>query len=40
VNNAVNLVGHQGLSAESLGLRVLAPGESMSAEMTMRIEKA
>jgi aldose 1-epimerase len=38
VNNAINLVGHQGLSAESLGLRVLAPGESMSAEMSIRME--
>jgi aldose 1-epimerase len=40
VNNAVNLVGHQGLSAQSLGLKVLGPGETMSAEMSIRIEKA
>ena len=38
VNNAINLVGHQGLSAESLGLKVLEPGESMSAEMSIQME--
>jgi aldose 1-epimerase len=38
VNNAVNLVERAGLSAEDLGLRVLQPGESMSASMSIRVE--
>jgi aldose 1-epimerase len=37
VNNAVHLHA-QGLSAEDLGLKVLQPGESMMAQMTIHVE--
>ena len=40
VNNAANLMARHGFSAEALGLRVLEPGESMSAEMSIRVESA
>jgi aldose 1-epimerase len=40
VNNAASLMVHQGFSAEELGLRVLEPGESMSAEMSIRVASA
>ncbi len=38
VNNAVNLLGQEGMTAEALGLKVLLPGESMTATMTIRVE--
>lgn len=38
VNNAVNLLGQEGMTAEVLGLRVLLPGESMTATMAIRVE--
>jgi len=38
VNNAVNLLGQEGMTADALGLRVLLPGESMSATMAIRVE--
>ena len=38
VNNALNLMASTGASAESLGVRVLQPGESMSAEMSIHVE--
>ncbi|MDP1657355.1 MAG: aldose 1-epimerase [Thiobacillus sp.] len=38
VNNAVNLLGQAGMTAEALGLTVLLPGASMSATMTIRVE--
>jgi aldose 1-epimerase len=40
VNNAVNLVSTGAWSANELGLRVLQPGESMSAVMSIRVEDA
>jgi aldose 1-epimerase len=40
VNDAANLMAKHGLSAEALGLRVLQPGESMSAEMSIRVAAA
>jgi aldose 1-epimerase len=40
VNNAANLMARHGFSAEQLGLRVLQPGESMSAEMSIRVTAA
>jgi aldose 1-epimerase len=39
VNNAVHLYA-AGASADALGLRVLAPGESMMAQMTIEVEPA
>ena len=39
VNNAVNLVA-AGADAQALGLVVLQPGESMSAQMTIEVEQA
>ncbi len=38
VNNALGLVERQVASADDLGVRVLQPGESMSAEMTIHVE--
>ncbi len=38
VNNAVNLLGQAGMTAEALGLTVLLPGASMSATMAIRVE--
>lgn len=38
VNNAVNLLGQEGMTAEALGLTVLLPGESMTATMAIRVE--
>lgn len=38
VNNAVNLLGQEGMTADVLGLRVLLPGESMTATMAIRVE--
>jgi aldose 1-epimerase len=40
VNNALNLMASKAASAEELGVRVLQPGESMSAEMTIRVDPA
>ena len=40
VNNALNLMARGVASAEALGVRVLQPGESMSAEMTIRVDAA
>lgn len=39
VNNAINLMGAGSASADALGVRVLQPGESMSAEMSIHVEK-
>lgn len=39
VNNAVNLMVSTGASAAELGVRVLQPGESMSAEMSIEVER-
>jgi aldose 1-epimerase len=39
VNNAVSLVA-AGARAEDLGLQVLQPGESMTAQMTIEVEPA
>ena len=38
VNNAINLVA-AGASAEALGLKILQPGESLTAQMTIEVEK-
>ncbi|HYW57005.1 MAG TPA: aldose 1-epimerase [Polaromonas sp.] len=38
VNNAINLLEGSALQAEELGIRVLAPGESMSAQMSIQVE--
>lgn len=38
VNNAINLMEMSGASAEDLGVQVLQPGESMSAEMSIFVE--
>jgi len=38
VNNAVNLLGQEGMTAEALGLKVLLPGESMTATMAIGVE--
>ncbi|MDP2817316.1 MAG: aldose 1-epimerase [Polaromonas sp.] len=40
VNNAVNLLQADAARAEDLGLEVLAPGESMSAQMSIQVERA
>ena len=40
VNNAINLMGAGSASADALGVRVLQPGESMSAEMSIHVEKS
>ena len=40
VNNAANLMASGHWSADELGLRVLQPGESMSAVMSIRVEDA
>jgi aldose 1-epimerase len=40
VNNALNLMTSSGASAESLGVRVLQAGESMSAQMNIQVERA
>jgi aldose 1-epimerase len=40
VNNALNLMASSGFSAESLGVRVLQAGESMSAQMSIHVERA
>jgi aldose 1-epimerase len=39
VTNAVTLMGITGASADALGVRVLQPGESMSAEMSIYVER-
>lgn len=39
VNNAINLMTASGTSALELGVRVLQPGESMSAEMSIHVER-
>jgi aldose 1-epimerase len=39
VNNAVNLAA-AGADADALGLVILQPGESMSAQMAIEVEKA
>jgi aldose 1-epimerase len=38
VNNAVNLLAASGARAGDLGLRMLAPGESMTAQMSIQVE--
>ncbi|MDP3604380.1 MAG: hypothetical protein Q8R59_01390, partial [Polaromonas sp.] len=40
VNNAVNLLQAGTGRAEDLGIEVLAPGESMSAQMSIQVERA
>ncbi len=40
VNNAINLMAQGVASAESLGVQVLQPGESMTREMTIHIQPA
>jgi aldose 1-epimerase len=40
VNNAINLMAQSGATADELGLRVLQPGESMSADMSIQVERA
>ena len=39
VNNAISLMERGVATADALGLRVLQPGESMSADMTIHVEK-
>jgi aldose 1-epimerase len=39
VNNAINLMTSSAAAAEDLGVRVLQPGESMSAEMHIQVER-
>jgi aldose 1-epimerase len=39
VNNAINLMTSTAAAAEDLGVRVLQPGESMSAEMRIQVER-
>ena len=39
VNNAINLIATTGASAAELGVHVLQPGESMSAEMSIHVER-
>ena len=38
VNNALNLAGHPGTRPQDLGIQVLAPGETLSASMTLDVE--
>ncbi len=40
VNNAINLLASGAASADALGVRVLQPGESMSAEVSIQVERA
>jgi aldose 1-epimerase len=40
VNNAMNLTGAASERAGELGVRVLAPGESMTAQMSIHIDAA
>lgn len=40
VNNALNLMAQTGASADQLGVQILAPGESLSAQMTIDMEMA
>jgi aldose 1-epimerase len=40
VNNAINLMALGGATADELGIRVLQPGESMSADMSIQVEPA
>lgn len=40
VNNAINLMGLSGASADELGVCVLQPGESISADMSIQVEPA
>lgn len=40
VNNAFNLMAREGASAEALGVHVLQPGQSLSAEMCMEVARA
>ena len=39
VNNAINLMQSTGLSAQALGLQVLAPGQTLSAEMSIQVSR-
>jgi len=39
VNNAINLMNSTGASAADMGVRVLQPGESMSVEMSIAVER-
>lgn len=39
VNNALNMLTQPGMSAEQLGVRILQPGESMSADMCITVEQ-
>ena len=39
-NNAINLMAIRAASADALGVRVLQPGESLSTEMSIYVEKS
>ena len=39
VNNAINLMESGRVQGQDLGVRVLQPGESMSAEMSIHVER-
>lgn len=39
VNNAINLMEHTGVPAQELGVCVLQPGESLSADMSIQVER-
>ena len=39
VNNAINLMANTGASAESLGVRILQPGEALSCDMRIDVER-
>lgn len=39
VNNALNMLAQPGMSAEQLGVRILEPGESMSVDMRIDVER-
>ena len=39
VNNALNMLAQPGMTAEQLGVRILEPGESMSVDMRIDVEK-
>lgn len=39
VNNALNLMAQTGVAPQTLGVRVLQPGESMVAQMTLHMKR-
>ena len=39
VNNALNMLAQPGMTAEKLGVRILEPGESMSVDMRIDVER-